>query len=269
MTLRTLQVTILRNAALFVPAPERAEWFAEWRAELCYVDHGAITFCLGSFRDALWLRRNNPNPRPRFSLESPFRCVLFLVSLAALIMAIALPSWKLWLPACSSPGSLQGREQFMFSLLGMYLLSLLVLLTLNPLALGECRANRYAPTLRIRLRRWIFLGIKIALLVPTVFFAVGVIISIFPPASLLLFLGWISGLRWALADQRRRCPVCLHLLSNPVEIGSPAQTVLGWYGTELICTRGHGFLYVPGAPMSWCSRQRWQYLDSTWSSLRP
>jgi hypothetical protein len=114
-----------------------------------------------------------------------------------------------------------------------------------------------------------FLALKITLLAPTVFFAIGIVISIFPPASLLLFLGWIFGLRWALADQRQRCPVCLHLLSNPVEIGSPLQTVLGWYGTELICTRGHGLLYVPGTPTSWCGRQRWRYLDPSWSSLRP
>jgi hypothetical protein len=247
-----------------VPAPERDEWFAEWRAELRYVDYGATGFCLGSFRDALWLRRNNPNPRPAFSLESPFRCVLFLVGLAILILALTLPSQRLWLPSWSPPG----REQFMLGFLWMYLLSLLVLLTVNPLGLGEYRANRHAPALVIRLRRWIFLAVKIVLLVPIVFFTSIAVMQIFPPASSIPLFGWILGFRWALADQRRRCPVCLHVLSNPIEIGSPAQTVLGWYGTELICTRGHGFLYVPGAPTSWCNKQRWQYLDSTWSSLR-
>jgi hypothetical protein len=267
MTLHTLHVAILRNAALFVPAPERAEWFAEWRTELCYVDHGTMAFCLGSFRDALWLRRNNPNPRPAFSLESPFRCMLFLVGSAILVLFLALRFRKLWQP--SSPGSPPGAEQFVFGLLEMYLLSLLTLLTLNPLGIGECPANQHAPALIIRLRRWMFLALKIVLLVPTVFFAISVVIAIFPPASPILLIGWIFGLRWALADQRQRCPVCLHLLSNPVEIGSPAQTVLGWYGTELICARGHGLLYVSGAATSWCSRQRWQYLDPTWSNLRP
>lgn len=116
MTPRTLQVAILRNAALFVPAPERAEWFAEWRAELCYVDHGATGFCLGSFRDALWLRRNNLNRRSASRLESPFRCLLFLVGLA--ILALALPSQKLWLPLWSPPE----REQFALGFLWMYLL---------------------------------------------------------------------------------------------------------------------------------------------------
>jgi len=267
MTPRALHVAILRNAALLVPPPERAEWLAEWSAELCYVDRHATSFCLGSFRDALWLRRNSPHP-PSFRLESPVRCVLFLVGLATLILAVALPYWKVWLPARSSPRAPLELDQFAFSLLGMYLLSLLVLATLNPLELGECRAGPSAPALRIRMRRWIFLAVKVALLVPIVFFAMGVVASIFPPAPLLFFFVWILGLRWVLADQRRRCPVCLRLLSNPVAIGSAAQTVLGCYGTELICTRGHGFLYVPGAPTSWCSKQRWQYLDPGWGSLR-
>lgn len=120
----------------------------------------------------------------------------------------------------------------------------------------------------IRLRRWIFLVTKIVLAVSILLFTSIAVMQIFPPASSILLFGWVLVFRWVLADQRRRCPVCLHALSNPIEIGSPAQTVLGWYGTELICTRGHGFLYVPAAPTSWCNKQRWQYLDSTWSSLR-
>lgn len=261
---RTLHVAMLRNAARLVPAPERAEWFAEWSAELSYVEHDATSFCLGSFRDALWLRRNRPDRRPGFRMESPWSCVLVLAGLAILMLLLAIPSRRAWLPSWSP----SGLGQFALGLLGMYVLSLVVLLTLNPMALGECRANRYAPRFRIRLRRWMFLALKIALLVPTVFFAMSTVISTFPPASPLLLVGWIFGLRWALADQRQRCPVCLHLLSHPVQMGSPAQTVLGWYGTELVCTRGHGLLYVPGAPTSWCSWQRWQYLDPGWGSLR-
>jgi hypothetical protein len=70
-----------------------------------------------------------------------------------------------------------------------------------------------------------------------------------------------TSLFWALADQRQRCPVCLRLLSNPTRIGNSAQLVLGSYGAELMCNRGHGSLYVPTVPTSWCSSQRWQYLD--------
>lgn len=260
--LRTLHIAILRNAALLVPAPERGEWLAEWKAELWYVERDATTFCLGSFRDALWLRSNSLSARRMFSLDSPPRCVLLLAGLAALVLALALPSRKLWLPSWSLPG----KEQFVLGFLWMYLLSLLVLLTLNPLGLGEYPANRYAPHLIIRLRRWLFLVIKIALLTAIPLFACLALLPIFPAAPSILLFGWIFGFRWGLADQRQRCPVCLHLLSNPVKIGSPARSVLDWYGVELICTRGHGLLSVPGAPTSWCSKQRWQYLDSSWSS---
>ncbi len=78
--LRALHIAMLRNAALLVPAPERGEWLAEWKAELCYVNHDATAFCLGSFRDALWLRRKSFSARRAFSLDSPLRCVLFLAS---------------------------------------------------------------------------------------------------------------------------------------------------------------------------------------------
>ena len=262
---RGLHIAILRNAALLVPAPGRAEWFAEWKAELWYVERGATTFCLGSFRDALWLRSNSLSARRAFSLESPLRCVLLLAGLATLVMviALALPSRKLWLPSWSLPVT----EQFALGFLWTYLVSLLVLFTLNPLALGKYPANPYAPSIIIRMRRWLFLAIKIVLLVPIPMFVCAALVPIFPPAPWIILFGWIFGFRWALADQRQRCPVCLRLLTNPTRIGSPTQTFLGLYGTELICTRGHGLLYVPGAPTSWCSTQRWQYLDPT--SLRP
>jgi hypothetical protein len=114
-----------------------------------------------------------------------------------------------------------------------------------------------------------FLCIKIGLLAPVPFFVCAAFAPLFPPVTMIVLPAWIFGFRWILADQRRRCPVCLHLLSNPVHIGSPAQMMFGWYGTELACTRGHGLLYVPEAPTTWCGAQRWQYLDPTWSHLFP
>jgi hypothetical protein len=265
--LRVLHIAMLRNAALLVPAPERGEWLAEWKAELCYVSHDATAFCLGSFRDAFWLRRKSFSARRAFSLDSPLRCLLLLAVLAVLtfLWAFGLPSRKLLISLFSS----SAEDQFAFGCFWLYFESFLILLTLNPLGLGEYPANRYAPVLRIRLRRWIFLAIKIALLPLIFMFANLALLPVFPPALWILFFGWIAGFRWALADQKQRCPVCLHLLTNPSRIGSPTQSILGWYGTELICTRGHGSLYVPGAPTSWCSKQCWQYLDPTWSSLRP
>jgi hypothetical protein len=265
MTLPSLNEAILRGAALLVPAAERAEWVAEWRAELCYVNHDATAFCLGSFRDALWLRNNAPTPTKRtFDFESPARCLLSLAAVAASSMLLA---FALRLRVTSSP---MPEENFVLAWICVFFLSLLILPTVTPLKLGEYPANRYAPAVVIRLRRWLFLFLKISLLVTVACFgcfAIGQIAAPLAPAS--MFLGLHLGFRWALIDQRKRCPVCLRLLSNATSIGGASQAFLGWYGTELICIHGHGLLYVPGTPTSWCSTQRWQYLDPTWSSLRP
>jgi len=255
---RALHIATLRSAAFLVPAPQRTEWLAEWTAELSYVTRGATSFCLGSFRDALFLRAGSFSLRRALSLESPSACISFLAGLAALIVGATVLSPKLWPvqpPPLPSPG------QFALGLLWIYALSLLVLLTLNPLALGEYPANRCAPPLSIRLRRWIFLAAKIGLLVPIVWFATVVPAAAFPPATSVLFLGWIFCFRWGLADQRKRCPVCLHPLSGPVEVGLPAHIFLDPHATELTCARGHGSLHIPAAPTTWRSRQIWHYRD--------
>jgi hypothetical protein len=252
-----LHFATLRCAALLAPAPQRTEWLAEWTAELCYVDRGATSFCLGSFRDALYLRSSSFSVRRAFLLESPSKCIFSLAGLAATILAATtVVSRKLWL---AGPSGAPSPGQFAVGLLWVYALSLLILLTLNPLALGEYPANRFAPPLTIRLRRWPFLAAKIGLLVPIMWFATIVPATLFPPATSLLFLGWIFSFRWVLADQRKRCPVCLRPLSTPVEVGAPAHLFLDPHGVELVCVRGHGRLHVPAAQTTWCSRQIWHY----------
>jgi hypothetical protein len=77
----------------------------------------------------------------------------------------------------------------------LYFESFLILLTLNPLGLGEYPANRYAPALGIRLRRWIFLAIKITLLPLIFLFASLALLPVLPPALWILFFGWIAGFR--------------------------------------------------------------------------
>ena len=249
-----LDTAILHSAALLVPSSAREEWLAEWKAELWYVEHDATVFCLGSFRDALWLRIKSFSARRALSLDSPWRCVLFLAGLATLMLWLAASSGGLALPRWS----LAEVEEFAQGLVGMYVLSLLVLVTLNPLALGRYPTNRYAPSFLVGLRRWLFLVTKIVLVAPTVLFAATALVPIFPPASFILFLGWIFGFRWVLADQRRRCPACLHLLSDQIEIGNAAHTLFRPYGIELNCSQGHGPFHVPGTATSWCTPQRCQ-----------
>ena len=83
----------------------------------------------------------------------------------------------------------------------------------------------------------------------------------------LAFFALLFAFRWALRDQRQRCPVCLRLLSNPAHVGEASRNFLAWNGTELICAEGHGLLHIPELPTSWFSTQRWLYLDPSWSAL--
>ena len=251
-----VHLAILRSASLLVPGPDRVEWLAEWRAELWHVNRGATAFCLGAFRDAFWLRRNNPTQNgPRaFNLRSPLSCLVWLAALAAvsIYFALRLPLAR----AVWAKGNLIPAYLFMIAL------SVLIVSATTSLALSEYPGN-------LHFRRRIFLAVKIALLLPVVCCGsldlASVISMSFQSHGLLI--GLIVGLRWALVDQRRRCPVCLRLLTNPTRIGGPSHTFLEWYGTELICAQGHGLLYVPEIPTSCYSTQRWQSLDPSWTGL--
>jgi hypothetical protein len=144
------------------------------------------------------------------------------------------------------------------------LLSILMLVASSTLSLGEYPANR-----AVRHRRWIFFAMKAALLLPVVYFGSLDLASLVGAGFQAhgFIVGTVVAMRWALADQRRRCPVCLRVLSNPTRIGGPSHVFLEWYGTELICVQGHGLLYIPEILTSCYSTQRWQYLDPSWSTL--
>jgi hypothetical protein len=272
--LRGLHLAIIQTAALLVPAPERAEWLAEWRAELWYVNRRATAFCLGSICDAFWMNRNSPAPIVRrwFTLESPVKCVMFLAGLAALSSLLAFGE-------VGTEIRQGGYQDFLLGFLCWGLMSLPFLLPVRPLRLGEYPVNRYAPRAPLRLLRWVFLTVKMALVMFIAFMALCWLLALAAPlparspigalGSVAVLLGQFFGFRWALMEQRERCPVCLRLLSNPTRIGDASQSFLGWYGTELVCSHGHGFLYVPGTSTSWYGTQRWQYLDPTWSNLLP
>jgi hypothetical protein len=161
------------------------------------------------------------------------------------------------------------RGHLMFAYFVMLVAAVVILPTTTSLALGEYPANRHSPPLATRLRRWMFLAIKIALLIVIV--VCGILdlaaITSTPIQAHGLLVGFVLAFRWALSDQRKRCPVCLRLLSSPTRIGSTSQTFLEWYGTELICARGHGLLHVPEISTSCYGIQRWHYLDDSWAGL--
>ena len=155
-------------------------------------------------------------------------------------------------------------------------LACLALPATTSLPLGEYRARSRRVSLSTRLRRWGFLFCKIILLLPIVYF---VSLDLAHPRAAMdpvtseyiqlisSFCICLFGLRWAIRDQRQRCPVCLGKLTHPARVGEPSRSFLAWNGMELICIDGHGLLHVPEMPTSWFSEQRWLYLDSSWEVL--
>ena len=274
-------LAILKSAALLVPRSYRSEWMAEWRSELWYVlqrcnlaGHPSwwkpegLFFCLGAFRDAVWLRRNNCGPRlpQRLWMQSPSRCLLSLAALATVTGAFffRLPGIADTLLRAS-----QGRRELTLAQFPIIALALLILPAATSLTLGEYPDSPLSPTRARRLRRCLFLGFKFCLMLPIVFFGTFDLAPILSATGLqahATLIGYVLAFRWALIDQRRRCPVCLRLLTNPALIGQSTQIFVEWYGTELLCIKGHGLLHVPEIQTSY-STQRWLDLGPSWSNL--
>jgi hypothetical protein len=330
-----IHAAILRAASWITSRELRAEWLAEWTAELAFVHREsprrAMLFCLGAFRDALWIRRNAPRAESRGVLiESPLRCLAVLGALAAISIAIAwrLPATRYMLAplAKAHRGNLvildrtSGRitaaeyrlleehlpKEFERGLirdqglvlarmkvapkgpqwhitipkdgggvvrftcsalnLGKPFLALLLLAGMAlPIVVGTTSLSlgEYPPLRSTRARPWAFFAAKLALIVAIVFFGIldlgsATTVEIRPHGMLA---GFVVGFRWVLQDQRRRCPVCLRRLTNPVRFGQAAHAFLDWYGTELICTAGHGMMHVPEIPTSSYPVPRWVSLE--------
>ncbi len=177
------------------------------------------------------------------------------------LLGVALEEWR------PTPGTLYGFALF---------LALLALPAITSVSLGESSLNLRKTSWSRRLYRWSFLGAKVALLLPIIYFV-----------SLDMAYGWTTlgrehaayiqlvstfvlclfGLRWVLKDQRQRCPVCMRRVAHPAHVGQASRTFLDWNGTEMMCMGGHTLLHVPSLPTSWFSSQRWLYLDTSWGFL--
>jgi len=134
--------------------------------------------------------------------------------------------------------------------------------------------------LRDRLRWWSFFVAKAVLLLvftgllawTTVrWWSVYLLGSIHPlsnAVALWLFLMLsVAPLSWAIGDQQRRCRACLRRLGTPIPIGAPGRVLLDWSGTEMVCSEGHGVLYLPDSQTNWLERARWDNLDDSWAGL--
>jgi len=155
-------------------------------------------------------------------------------------------------------------------------LALVALPAIISVSLGETHVSSHRPSTKQRLSRILFFTAKF-LLIAAIGFSASLDLAYsntigYSPFAECLQLLWcfticLFGFRWAVADQRKRCPVCLRRVSNPATVGLASRTFLGWNGTEMICMGGHALLHVPSLPTSWFGGQRWLYLDSSWDFL--
>jgi hypothetical protein len=92
-----VHVGLLWGASLLVPASQRSEWSQEWRTELWYVlreccsktsahprsIRQATAFCMGSYQDAICLRKRSWQEQPPFGRirGSAFGCLLLLIGI--------------------------------------------------------------------------------------------------------------------------------------------------------------------------------------------
>jgi hypothetical protein len=142
--------------------------------------------------------------------------------------------------------------------------------------MGESQVSSHRPSMKQCTARILFLIAKFVLIAVIGYYASLDIAYCFSPEyspiaeCAQLFASFsicLIGFRWAVADQRQRCPMCLRRVTNPATVGLASRTFLGWNGTEMICMGGHALLHVPSLPTSWFSGQRWLYLDSSWEFL--
>jgi hypothetical protein len=162
------------------------------------------------------------------------------------------------LAAASMSLAVPPRGQKIFAHVLMASIALLVLSATTVVSLGEY------PGTALPAWRWLFFAFKLTCLCSIVFFGFLTLVSVGggPIAGPGSVAAYVLSFRWALVDQRRRCPVCLELLTSPVHFGQASQTFLGWYGTELICANGHGVLHVPEVLSGSSGTQRWLSLNS-------
>lgn len=146
--------------------------------------------------------------------------------------------------------------------------------------LGGAKTRKLKLSLPHALRWWGFFTLKTLMLLAVCFVGaleitgrVSIMLtgSLHPmvgPCSTWLFLVTaMVALSWSLNDQSRRCRFCLQRLGNEASVGMPGYLLLGWWGTELVCSDGHGLLHVPEMKSSWQEFDQWVSLDESWKPL--
>jgi hypothetical protein len=114
-------------------------------------------------------------------------------------------------------------------------LAFLALPAVVSVSLSESNFSAYRPSWKRQCMRWLFLAAKMGLVIAIAFYAslalaYGFMNAYSPTAEFVQFAAGfvfsLLGLRWALFDQRHRCPVCLRHVTCPTRVGLASQTFL-------------------------------------------
>ncbi len=170
----------------------------------------------------------------------------------------------------------QGAKLYLF----FSVLSLFGGIALGSSRLGGAKTRKLKLSFRYTSRWWGFFAAKTFLLLAICFVGAleitgrvsiiltGTVHPLVGPFSTWLFLVTaMIGLSWSLHDQSRRCRFCLKRLGNEASVGMASYLLLGWWGTELVCSDGHGMLHVPEMKSSWQEFDQWVSLDESWKPL--
>jgi len=170
----------------------------------------------------------------------------------------------------------QGTRLYLF----FCALSLFGCIALGSSRLGRAKTRKLKLSLRDSFRWWGFFFLKTLLLLALCFVAsleftgrasiilTGSVHPLVGPFSTWLFLvSAMIAISWSLYDQGRRCRLCLKRLGHAASVGTPSYLLLEWWGTELVCSDGHGLLHVPEMRSSWQEFDQWVSLDESWKPL--
>ncbi|MGZ7084296.1 MAG: ABC transporter permease [Candidatus Angelobacter sp.] len=170
----------------------------------------------------------------------------------------------------------QGVKLYLF----FTVLSLFGGIALGSSRLGGAKTRKLKLSFRHTLRWWGFFSLKTVLLLALCFVGsleftgrASIILTgsvhplVGPFATWLFLVTAMVALSWSLHDQGRRCRLCLRRLGNEASVGTPGYLLLDWWGTELVCSDGHGLLHVPEMKSSWQEFDQWVSLDESWKPL--
>jgi hypothetical protein len=268
---------VLVLASWLVPAAARAAWRGGWASQLStwwlLTERGDIVF--RGLADTLHFcgMLAESAIRERFSRES---LELFARGPAVVLLLLA----SAWTALAGLSGGFSGTRFVLetgASLVLGYSIIVTFAFAVTTVALIVSHAH-----LRLRpLRCSLFLLLKtaggLALTLALYVEANGLIRYLMAPGPTRGFINGVAGgvifiaafagfALWSFADQRARCPVCLHRLVMPVRVGS-WSSVLDPAATEMLCIEGHGALCISESGAG--QPDRWTALDPSWSQLFP